>query len=228
MADRNTVDADDDDGEPNETGRTSAAEGSGSPTPRSTSGADTGGADLPSRVVDEVERLTRLERSVIDENERGAYERRRDELLSDHEFTARIRDDEGDDVLVLHPESWHEDGVIRTDRIEDVDRAVEIRLEGADDPDDWDAVDARNRELVESVREAHGDVHGDNASSVADFASNHYAKPIESLTSEEVTEFRTEYFVRNAWPDEKQQNVIEESIELLFETADQPVPDRRR
>lgn len=225
MADRNTVDSDGDDGEPNETGRTSTTDGS--PARRSAGGTDTGGADLPSRVVDEAERLTRLERSAVDENERGAYERRRDELLSGHEFTARIRDDEGDDVLVLYPESWHEDGVIRTDRIEDIDRAVEIRLEGAGDPDDWDAIDARNRDLVETVREAHGDVHGDNASSLADFASNHYAKPIESLTSEEVLEFRTEYFVRNAWPDEKQQNVIEESIELLFEAADQPVPDRR-
>jgi len=136
-------------------------------------------------------------------------------------------DDDGDDVLVLHPEEWHEDGVIRTDRIEDIDRAVEVPLEGTGDPDDWDDVDAHNRDLVATVRDAHGDVHGDNAAILADFAGNHYAKPIESLTGEELAEFRSEYLVRNAWPSEKQRDVIDESIELIFETAEEQVPERR-
>ena len=181
--------------------------------------------DLPRDVVDEVERLTRLTRTTVDDNEATAYEDRRDDLLDEHDFTSRIRDDDGDDVLVLHPEEWHEDGVIRTDRIEDIDRAVEIPLEGTGDPDEWDDVDAHNRDLVATVRDTHGDVHGDNAAILADFAGNHYAKAIESLTSDELTEFRTDYFVRNAWPSDDQQEVIEESIELIFETADERVPN---
>ena len=184
-------------------------------------------AELPRDVVDEVERLTRLKRTTVDDNEAAAYEGRRDDLLDEHDFTSRVRDDDGDDVLVLHPEEWHEDGVIRTDRIEDIDRAVEVPLEGTGDPDDWDDVDANNRELVAAVREAHGEVHGDTAAILADFAGNHYAKPIESLTGDELAEFRTEYLVRNAWPSAKQQDVIEESIELVFETAGERVPERR-
>ena len=182
--------------------------------------------ELPRDVVDEVERLTRLARTTVDDNEVAAYKQRRDALLEDYGFTSRVRDDDGDDVLVCHPEDWHEDGVIRTDRIEDIDRAAEIPLEGTGDPDDWDDVDARNRELVVAVRESHGDVHGDNAAILADFAGNHYAKPIESLTGNELAEFRTEYFVRNAWPSDNQQEVIEESIELVFETAGKQVPER--
>ncbi|QLG48061.1 DUF7108 family protein [Natrinema halophilum] len=222
MTDRNAVDREGDSNEPSETRETTGDSWSG----ENECGADTAGIDLPRDVVDEIERLTRLQRSAADETEAEAYESRCEELLADHEFTARIRDDEGDDVLVLHPDAWHGDGVIRTDRIDDIERAVEIPLEGTGDPDDWDHVDASNRSLVEAVRDVHGEVHGDNASLLADFASNHYAKPIESLTGEELAEFRTEYFVRNAWPTEKQKEVIEESIRLLFEIADKPIPDR--
>lgn len=182
--------------------------------------------ELPDEVIDEAERLTRLARTATDENERTARLERRDELLAEHEFTARVRD-EDDATLVLHPEEWHADGVIRTDRIEDLSRAVEIQLEGTEDPDDWQAVDERNRELADAVRAAHGDVHGDNAVALADFFGNHYAKPIESATATELEEFVTEYFVRNAWPSETQRDVIEESIRLVFETADEPHPELR-
>ena len=197
-----------------------AVDADGTADERNGDGDDSNGTELPRGVVDEVERLTRLERTAVDENEVDAYEARRADLLDDHDFASRIRDDDGDDVLVLHPEEWHEDGVIRTDRIEDIDRAVEIPLEGTGDPDDWEAVDSHNRDLVAAVRETHGDVHGDNAAMLADFAGNHYAKPIESLTDDELAEFRTEYVVRNAWPSEKQQEMLEESIELVLETAE--------
>ncbi|SEP97459.1 DUF7108 family protein [Natrinema salaciae] len=202
MSDRNAIDAGGDGGE---------AEADG---------------ELPRGVVDEIERVTRLERAAVDDNEVEAYENRRDKLLDEHGFTSRVRDDDGDDVLVCHPEEWHEDGIIRTDRIDDIDRAVEVPLEGTDDPDDWEAVDEHNRAVVADVREAHGDIHGDNAAILADFAGNHYAKPMESLTSEELAEFRTEYVVRNAWPSEKQRDVIAESIRLVFEAVDEPVPKR--
>ncbi|WP_265111949.1 DUF7108 family protein [Halosolutus halophilus] len=181
-------------------------------------------SELPADVVDDAERLTRLERHATDENERAAYAERRETLLAGHGFTARVRDDAGDATLVLHPEEWLEDGVIRTDRVADVSRAIEIPLEGAGDPDDWNAVDEHNRELAGEVRAAHGDVHGDNAAALADFMGNHYAKPIETATAGELEEFRSDYFVRNAWPAEKQREVIDDSIRLVFETAGEPVP----
>ncbi|OLZ40865.1 rnhA operon protein [Natrinema saccharevitans] len=188
--------------------------------------ADIDTDELPAEVVEEAERLTRTARETPDENEAQAHRERREDLLADHAFTSRIRDDEGDDVLVLHPEEWHDEdaGVIRTDRIDDLSRAVEIPLEGTEDPDDWAAVDDRNRDLVAAVREAHGDVHGDNAALLADFAGNHYAKPIASLTADELAEFREEYLVRNAWPSEKQREAIAESIELVFEAAGESAP----
>ncbi|ELY51153.1 DUF7108 family protein [Natronolimnohabitans innermongolicus] len=191
--------------------------------------ADEPNDELPADVVDEAERLTRIARQTPDPNEADARRERRDALLTDHEFTSRIRDDDGDDVLVLHPDEWHDAdaGVIRTDRIDDISRAVEIRLEGTGDPDDWDTVDERNRELVAEVRDAHGEVHGDNAAALADFVGNHYAKRIEDLTAAELREFRDEYFVRNAWPSNAQRDAIEDSITLVYETADEPVPDDR-
>ncbi|MFC6718669.1 rnhA operon protein [Natrialbaceae archaeon GCM10025810] len=188
---------------------------------------DDADAELPREVVEEAERLTRLARSAVDEAEREAHERRRANVLSEFEFTARVREDDGNEVLVLHPAEWREDGVIRTDRIDDLSRAVEIPLDGPDDPDDWEAVDERNRDLVAAVREVHGDVHGDTAAALADFMSNHYAKPIESATGEELTEFCTEYFVRNAWPSLEQREKLEESIRRVFETAGRNVPGFR-
>lgn len=181
--------------------------------------------ELPRDVVDDAERLTRLARNAVDPAEREAYLDRRESLLESYDFTARVRTEDDGDVLVLHPAAWHDGDVIRTDRIEDVDRAVEIPLEGAGDPDDWDAVDAANRELVAAVRTEHGDVHGDNAAAFADFVGNHYARPVESATKEEIEEFLGEYFVRNAWPSDRQRAVIEESIERVFEAAEEPVPE---
>lgn len=184
--------------------------------------------ELPPDVVEDAERLTRLERSTRDEREATQYAERRDELLSAHGFTTRIREDDDGDVLVCHPDSWLVDGVVHPDRIDDVSRAVEIPLEGTENPDDWAAVDAHNRDLANAVGEAHGDVHGDNAAALADFVSNHYAKEIESLSGAELREFREEYFVRNAWPSARQRSAIDESIRLVFEVADVPVPEYDR
>lgn len=179
----------------------------------------------PREAVEEAERLTRLARSATDEDERRAHRERRAELLEGYDFAGRVREERSGDVLVLHPAEWHDGEVIRTDRIDDLSRAIEVPLEGAGDPDDWDDVDARNRALAEAVREAHGDVHGDNAAALADFMSNHYARPIESATEDELSEFRAEYFVRNAWPSADQRAAIEESIEFVFEAADRETPE---
>ncbi|WP_135825619.1 DUF7108 family protein [Halorussus ruber] len=182
---------------------------------------DDADAELPESTVERAERLTRLARDAVDDSEAAAYREERAELLADHDFRARVRDDDTGATLVLHPAEWKEDGTIRPERIEDTTRAVEISLSGPGDPDEWDDVDEHNRELAARVRETHGDVHGDNAAAFADFMGNHYARPMDAATSGEVEEFLDEYFPRNAWPSEKQRAVVEESIDLVFEAADE-------
>lgn len=177
--------------------------------------------ELPPELVDRAERLTRLARDAVDDAEADAYREERASLLADHDFTARVREDDPGATLVLHPDEWTEDGTIRTDRIEDVDRAVEVSLSGPGDPDEWESVDEHNRDVAARVREARGEVHGDNAEAFADFMGNHYARPVESATDDEVEEFLTEYFPRNAWPSEAQRAVVEDSLDLVFEIADE-------
>lgn len=173
-------------------------------------------AELPNDTISEAERLTHLARDGEgEEAERYREERRR--LLEEHGYVARIRDEDTRTVLVLHPAEWVEDGTIRIERIEDTDRAVEIPLTGPGDPDDWDDIDGHNRAVAARVREEHGDVHGANAAAFADFMSNHYARPVESATNDEITEFLTEYFPRNAWPTEEQKDDVKESVELVFD-----------
>jgi hypothetical protein len=174
---------------------------------------------LPREVVDEAERLTRLARDAIDENEAAAYRERRADLLADHDYTARLRGENTGETLVLHPSEWVVDGNVHPDRIEDIDRGVEIPLEGAVDTDDWDAVDEHNMTVAERVAEAHGEVHGANARAFATFMSNHYARPVEEATDRMREEFLTEYFPRNAWPNDDQRAVVEESLDLVAETA---------
>ncbi|WP_327051491.1 DUF7108 family protein [Halomicrococcus gelatinilyticus] len=176
-------------------------------------------ADLPDDTVEEAERLTRLARNATDDDEREAYLAERESLLDPHDFTARVRSEDTRDVLVLHPGEWTEDGTIRVERVDDTDRAAEIPLDGPGDPDDWDEVDEHNRAVAAAVGDAHGDVHGANAAAFADFMSNHYARPVESATDAEVQEFLTEYFPRNAWPTDEQKAVVDESVELVFESA---------
>ncbi|WP_192498292.1 DUF7108 family protein [Halorussus halophilus] len=181
----------------------------------------TGDEEIPQETVEEAERLTRLARDAVDDAEAETYLEDRDELVAEHEFAVRVREDDTNDVLVLHPEEWVEDGRIRVERVEDTDRAVEIRLDGPGDPEDWEAVDAHNAEVADRVHEEHGEVHGENARAFADFMSNHYARPVESATSGEVEEFLNEYYPRNAWPSKKQRKAVGESVELVFDEGDE-------
>ncbi|MDL5361925.1 rnhA operon protein [Halalkalicoccus sp. NIPERK01] len=176
-------------------------------------------AELPDDVVEETTRLTKLARAAVDDKEAAAYRRHRAELLDDHDFTARVREEDAAATLVLHPAEWVEDGTIRPGRIDDTDRAIEVQVAGPESPGDWDAVEEHNRAVAARVREAHGDVHGDNADAFADFMGNHYAKPVEDATPEERAEFLAEYFVRNAWPSEDQKEAIERSLEHVEKTA---------
>jgi hypothetical protein len=189
-------------------------------------GTESDDQEIPSTVVDEAERLTHLAREAVVEPERAAYLEDRAQLLADHEFVARVRDE--DDTLVLHPEEWVQEGTIRTERIEDVSRGIEVALSGPGVSDDWAEIDAYNRAIVETVREEHGETHAENAAALADFAGNHYAKPVTDLAAEELREFVEEYFRRNAWPTDEQRDVVKKSVDLAFDAADERCPSWRR
>ena len=178
-------------------------------------------SELPEDAVREAERLTRLARDAAGE-EAAVYESRRDELLADRGFTARIR--EHDDTLVLHPTEWLEEGVVRVDRIDDTDRAVEVSLSGPGEESAWDEVEVHNAALVDAVERDHGPVHAANARAFADFMGNHYARRMETATEDELREFLTEYFPRNAWPSAEQREAVETSLALVFEAADAEMP----
>jgi len=175
--------------------------------------------DLPDESIEEAERLTRLARDAVDDGAATAYREERTALLDEHGYTARIRDDDTGETLVCHPADWVEDGVIRPDRVEDTDRGVEIRLSGPGDPEEWEAVETQNRAVVEAVREEHGEPHAETATALADFMGNHYGKPIADATTDELAEFREEYFPRNAWPTDAQRASLEESVQHAVDIA---------
>ena len=183
--------------------------------------------DIPADAVDEAERLTRLARAAerrgddAAEEEASVYRERRDDLATEHGYETRIRDE--DDTLVLYPEEWIEDGTVQFDRVEETDRAVEIGLSGPGDPERWQETADHNDALVATVADEAPE-HEQNARAFAAFASNHYAKPAEKLTAEEVREFLDDYYPRNAWVDETAASLVEESVRRTFVAADADPP----
>lgn len=175
--------------------------------------------ELPATAVEETVRLTRLAREAAADAEADAYRQERDAVLAEHGYAARVRDDEGDPVLVCYPIDWRVNGVVEPDRIENLERAVERPLTGSGDPDDWEAVDAHNRDIVGAVEAEHGAVHGATAAAFAAFMSNHYARPLETAGPRECREFLEEYLPRNAWPSDEQLERARESLALTFEVA---------
>jgi len=187
--------------------------------------SDGDGTDTPpDAAVEEAERLTRLAREAVDDGAAAAYREDRNSLLASHDYTARVREDETRDVLVVHPEEWKDGDEIRPERIDDLDRGIEVPLSGPGEGDDWTEIDEYNREIVASVRTEYGDVHGDNAAALADFMGNHYAKPIDDATAGELREFLDDYFPRNAWPTDEQRSVVEQSVKNAFDAADERCP----
>lgn len=174
---------------------------------------------LPESAVEEAERLTRLAREASDPDEAEAYRSDRAALLVEHGYAARVREDDTGETLVCYPTEWLSDGTVQIDAVQDVSRGVEIPLSGTGTGEDWDVIDAHNRAVAAAVDERHGPPHAATARALADFASNHYAKPIEALTEEESLEFRTEYLPRNAWPTDKQRARVEESVRLTRSIA---------
>lgn len=182
--------------------------------------------ELPEEALETAERLTRLARRVPDDAEAAAYRRRRQSTLSEHGYGALVREDDDGPVLVCHPLEWlDESGDLDPAAIDAIGRAAEVPLEGADDPEGWAAVAERNDRIVEAVRDAHGDVHAANAAALAEYASNHHAKPIAGLTAAELRWFREEYYVRNVWPSEAERGAIDRSIDLVFEELSVPRPE---
>ncbi|MFC7166839.1 DUF7108 domain-containing protein [Halospeciosus flavus] len=182
--------------------------------------------ELPDSVVDEAERLTRLARQAVVDDEAAAYREHRDELLDEHDFAARVREDERE-TLVCYPQEWLDDqGTVRTERIEDTDRAAEVPLSRGGEQGDFETAEERNHDLVETVRERHGDVHAANARVFADFMSNHYARSMATATADEIEEFRTEYVVRNAWLSDDQEAALEQSLRYVFDVAGKTFPER--
>ena len=173
---------------------------------------------LPDDITARARTLTRRMREAIDDEERAAYREERAGLLAEHGYVSRVREDDTGETLVLYPEEWIDDGVVRVDRIEDTDRAVERSLSGVGSAD-WETVEAHNRAVAERVRAEHGEVHGGNAHAFADFMSNHYAKRVEAATPDEREEFREEYLPRNAWPTEAQREAVERSLRLVEKVA---------
>lgn len=184
--------------------------------------SDATAGDLPADVAEEAERLTRLAREATVDDERAAYRTDREQLLAEREFVARIREE--DDTLVLHPGEWVENGTIHPSKIDDTDRAVEIPLSGPGDPDDWEAIEQHNADVVETIRVEYGDAHAANARAFADFMGNHYARRMETANADEIREFLADYFPRNAWPSAEQKLVVEESIEHVFAAVDAEPP----
>ena len=96
---------------------------------------------------------------------------------------------------------------------------MEVSLSGPDHDAEWADVEADNEAIVSAVADAHGQTHAANVRAFADFMGNHYLKRVDDATTDETTEFLTEYYPRNAWPSAEQAAVVEESLELVAEIA---------
>lgn len=175
--------------------------------------------ELPEEVIEKATRLTKLARKAVDPEETAAYREHRAEVLSAYGFTVRVRAEAAAETLVFHPEEWVEDGTIRPERVETIERAVELQISGPENPDSWESLEKHNRKVAAQVHEEHGETHGDNADAFADFMGNHYAKSVADATPDERAEFLDEYFIRNAWPSEAQKEVIERSLEHVKKAA---------
>lgn len=184
--------------------------------------------ELPAAVLDRAVRLTRLARGTTVEAKALTYRRQRDHILAQHGYVARIRSEQSKAVLVCYPAEWVDDATVQPDRIDDPDRAAERPLNGSGNEDNWEEINASNRQLVEAVEAEAGRVHARNAAAFADFMGNHYCRSIESATHIEVKEFLNEYYPRNAWPSPEEKAVIDESLEIVFEVAGRSAPTGSR
>jgi len=179
-------------------------------------------SELPPDTVEAAERLTKLIRRVGDDAEADAYRKRRAEILADHNYAARVREE--DETLVLYPDEWLDDGTVVLERIEDTDRAAEIPLSTASDEGTFEEIEAHNAALVEAVEAEYNEIHAANVRAFADFMGNHYLACVDNATDEQIEEFTREYFPRNAWPSKKQRAVVETSLDHLSTVSEADCP----
>lgn len=186
---------------------------------------------LPQDVIEEAMRLTRLARrapETVPEGSAGngtslseaeTYREARDDLLADHDYTARVRTEDDDPILVCYPVEWVSDGTVDLDAIENTDRAVERRLDGTGVEAEYDTVADHNERIASAVGNEYGSPHGETATAFATFMANHRVRRLESATADDIQEFVTEYFPRNCWPSTAQRRVIHRSLRLTLLTA---------
>ncbi len=183
-------------------------------------------AELPEDVVSEAERLTRLARSIETEDTKPAtntasvaseeatvYRDKRDAMVAEHGYTARLRAD--DDTLVLYPDEWLDGDTVVVSRIADTDRAIEVSLATTVGEETFESIEQHNAAIIEQVEAEHGEDHAANLRAFADFMGNHYLRRIDEATADHISEFREEYYRRNVWPTEAQRTALDESLELL-------------
>lgn len=185
-------------------------------------------AGLPEDLIAEAKRLTHLARDAVEEDEADAYRADREARLAEHGFTARVREADDGEVLVLYPAEWVDDGTVQVERIEDTDRAIERRLSGVGESGEFETVETHNREVVAEIAARADPIHAENASAFADFMGNHYVRRVDTATGEEIREFLDWYFPRNAFPTAAQRDAIEESLRLVFEVTDGEPPQLLR
>lgn len=180
--------------------------------------------EVPDDIIAEAEQLTKFALDAVDESEATAYRSRRDELVAEHDFVARVREEGTRHTLVLYPTEWVENGEVQFHRISKTSRAIERVLDGTGEESEWRAIEAHNQALVEQVESEFGEDHAANARTFADFMGNHYVRPMDSATRAELEEFLKEYYVRNAWPTETQKTIVQASLSRVFELAGKPSP----
>lgn len=160
-----------------------------------------------------VERAVEFTRHGLRTGDEEVLERR-DRLVRSHGHRARLRLD--DMVLVLYPEEWVEDGEVRFEEVEDVDRALEVELEPEKE---WGEAHSENKELLSEFGERVEDHHVYNARVFTEFLENHYSISVMDARQEHVNEFLEEFYPRNAWPSRQARVCVDESVEMFLEFA---------
>ncbi len=142
-----------------------------------------------------------------------------EEVLSPYGYIPRIREEGDPPALVCYPADWREDGAVRVEAIESLDRAIELPLFPGD-TEDWERVARANEQVVDRVAEEYGEAHASNARAFADFMDNHRGHRIANATDADVEEFLTQYYPRNVWADESAESLVEESVTTVRATAE--------
>ncbi len=170
-------------------------------------------AEPPSRDDDWVQEVVRRARASIGRGDKGELKGAK-ELAEAHGYRFRLRDD---DVLVLHPQDWLDgDGVLQ----EDVDTSEALEIQLGDSGGAEEARD-RNTEILEQVEEVVEDPDVFfNVEQFMEYCENHHGVAVDEVTRKQLETFLVDYYPRNVWASEEQEDALERSLEKLFELVD--------